>query len=139
MDGLSAFLAQNVEKIPNKKIVVSKRFKDKKGKPIEWEIQAISSEVNDDLQRRALVVRKQPNGQTTREQDAIKYTGLLLAESVVYPDLNNAELQDSYNVKTPEALLKKMLYPSEETALAKAVLEWSDIEQFSDLVDEAKN
>lgn len=139
MDGLSAFLAQNVERIPNEKVVVSKRFKDKKGKPIEWEIQAITSEVNDDLQRRSMVTRKLVNGQSVREQDSVKYTSLMLTESVVYPDLNNAELQDSYGVKTPEALLKKMLYPSEETALAKAVLKLSEMDDLSKDIEEAKN
>ena len=37
MDQFSAFMAENVEKLDNKKITVSKRFKDAKGTPIEWE------------------------------------------------------------------------------------------------------
>ena len=52
----SAFMAQNVARIENKKIVVSNRFKDPEtGKPMEWEIRALTNEENDDLQRRAMV------------------------------------------------------------------------------------
>lgn len=139
MDSFSAFMAENVEKLENKKVVISNRFKDAKGQPIEWEIKAVTCEENEDLQRRAMVQRKLPNGQTVREVDQIKYTAMLLAESVVYPDLNNAKLQDSYGIKTPEALLKKMLYPREEALLAQEVMEFSQIENLADKVEEAKN
>lgn len=139
MDSFSAFMADKVVKLANKKVVISDRFKDAKGKPIEWEIKAITCDENEDLQRTAMVNRKLPNGQIVREMDQIKYTALLLAESVVYPDLNNAALQDSYGVKTPEALLKKMLYPREESLLAQEVMDFSQIENIVDKVNEAKN
>lgn len=139
MDQLAAFLAENVEKIPNKKVVVSPRFKDSKGNPIEWEIKAISCTENEDLQRQAMVSRKQPNGQVTRELDSIKYLALLVAESVVFPDLLNAKLQDSYGVKTPTELIKKMLYPREFNSLAEMVTAFSQVDNLADKVEEAKN
>lgn len=141
MSNFSAFMASNVEKIENKKVIVSKRFKDENGKPIEWEIRAITSDENEDLMRRATVqvpVVGQ-RGRFTREQDQAKYTGLLLAASVVYPDLNDAALQDSYGVKSPDALIKKMLYPTELGELAQAVANLSDLESLEDAVEEAKN
>lgn len=137
----SAFLSENVERIPNAKIVVSNRFKDENGKPVEWEIRAITSSENDALQRRSFVnipIVGQ-RGQYTKEMDQIKYVGLLLTASVVYPDLNDAELQDSYGVKTPEELLKNMLYAKEEELLAKKVMELSNLEDLQALVDDAKN
>lgn len=139
MANLIAFLKENAEQIPNKKIVVSNRFKDADGNPIEWEIRAITCDENDELQRDCYVQRKQPNGQMIRELDQTKFTNLLLVESVVYPDLNDKELQDSYGVKTPTALLKKMLFPREENALAEAVVEFGKSEKIDALVDEAKN
>lgn len=139
MDAFSAFMAENVEKLENKKVAISKRFKDDKGQPIEWEIKPLTCEENDDLQRRAMVQKKLPTGQTVRELDQVKYTALMLTESVVYPDLHNAKLQDSYGVKTPEALLKKMLYPREEALLASEVMGYNQIEDLGDKVDEAKN
>lgn len=141
MSKFKAFLAQNVAKMENKKVVVSKRFKGENGKPIEWEIRAIDSEENEELQRRAMVTVNVPGkrGAVTREMDNVKYTSMLLTASVVYPDLYDAELQDSYGVKTPEALLKKMLYPAEEAVLAQEVVNFQNADDLDSLVDEAKN
>lgn len=141
MSKFSAFMAGNVAKLENKKVVISKRFKDEKGNPIEWEIRAITTDENDELMRKSMVnipIVGQRGAYKT-ELDQIKYTSALLAASVVFPDLNDAELQDSYGVKTPEALIKKMLYPKEENVLAQAVTDYSDIDVLSDKVEEAKN
>lgn len=137
----SAFMAQNAARIENKKIVVSNRFKDENGNPIEWEIRALTNEENDELQRRAMVnvpVAGQ-RGMFTRELDNVKYSAMLLAASVVYPDLNDAELQDSYGVKTPEALINRMLYMREATMLAQEIAKLSNFENLADAVTEAKN
>lgn len=135
----SAFMAQNVEKIENKKVIVSERFKEN-GKPVEWEIRAITEDENQALQRKAYVnvpVTGQ-RGAYTREMDQVKYTSMMLAASVVFPDLNDAELQDSYGVKTPDELLKKMLIPSEMGILAEAVTSFIKRGE-ADLIAEAKN
>ena len=141
MSKYTAFMAGAVEKIENKKVVVSNRFKDEKGKSIPFEIKALSADENDELQRRCMVNVPVPGqrGQYTRELDQIKYTAMLLTESVVYPDLNEAELQDSYGVRGAESLLRKMLYTGEYNKLAQEVMALSNIEVLSDLVEEAKN
>lgn len=141
MSKFSAFMAENVTPLENRKIVISNRFKDENGKPIEWEIRAITSDENDELMRRAMVNVQVAGrrGQFTRELDNVKYTNMLMAASVVYPNLNDAELQDSYKVKTPEELLKKMLYPKEENLLAETVVNFSDLPEINDLIEEAKN
>lgn len=141
MSNLTAFLAQNVERLENKKVVISNRFKDEKGKPIEWEIKPIDCAENDELQRKATIsvpVAGQ-RGLTQRVIDQVKYSALLCAASVVYPDLQNAELQDSYGVKTPDALLKKMLYIGEQSKLAQEVMNLSQLNDLQPAVDEAKN
>lgn len=137
----SAFMAQNVEKIENKKVVVSTRFKDEDGNPVEWEIRAIMQDENEDIQRKCFVTNTVvgQRGAYSRELDQVKYTSALMAASVVYPDLNNAELQDSYGVKTPEALLKKMLLPIELGTLAEAVTSFSQLNEEEKLIEEAKN
>lgn len=141
MSKYTAFMAGAVEKIENKKVVVSSRFKDEKGKPIPFEIKALSADENDDLQRRCMISVPVPGqrGQYTRELDQIKYTAMLLTESVVYPDLNEAELQDSYGVRGAESLLRKMLYTGEYNVLAQEVMALSKVEGLADLVAEAKN
>lgn len=142
MSKFAAFMAQNVATIENKKIVVSERFKNPETGEVEkWEIKALTNEENDELQRRAMVqipVVGQ-RGAFTREMDQIKYTQLLLSNSVVYPNLNDAELQDSYGVKTAEALIGKMLYPAEAAKLAREIMNFSQIESLPDAVEEAKN
>lgn len=141
MSNFSAFMAENVEKIENKKVVVSKRFKDENGNPMTWEIQAITSDVHADLMKRATVqvpVVGQ-RGQYTRERDSEKFMAMFLAASVVYPDLNDAKLQDSYGVKTPHDLIKKMLYPVELGNLGEMVAELSGVEDLPNLIEEAKN
>lgn len=141
MSKFSAFMAENVTPLENKKIVISKRFKDENGNPIEWEIRPLTAEETEDLQRMCMVnvpVQGQ-RGRYTRELDDFKYTKAMLCASVVFPDLRNAELQDSYGVKSPEQLLKKMLTHQEEAKLGRAIVELSETEDFGDLVDDAKN
>lgn len=135
-----AFLASNVAKVENRKVVISNRFKDEKGQPIEWELKTLSADDNDALERSCYVNAPVAGrkGQFTRELDRNKYTALLLAETVVYPDLNNAELQDSYGVKTSDALLKKMLTLAEYNKLAEELAN-SSSENMDNLVDDAKN
>ena len=139
MDNLTAFLAENVEKLENKKVIISKRFKDPKTKkPIEWELKQLTGEDNQNLQRQAMYQRN-VNGRMVREMDEIKYVMLRIAESVVFPDLNNAALQDSYGVKTPIALLSKMLSAKELDYLASQVNDLSSEDDINDAVKDAKN
>lgn len=141
MSKYAAFMAGAAEKIDNKKIVVSHRFKDEKGTPIPWEIKALTSAENDELQRSCMINVPVPGkrGQYSRELDQIKYTNMLLAESVVEPNLHDAELQDSYGVKSADALLGAMLCASEYSALAEAVAGMGKFESLPELVDAAKN
>lgn len=141
MSKYTAFMTGAAEKIENKKVVISNRFKDENGKPIPWEIKALSADENDELQKRCMVNIPVPGqrGQFTRELDQIKYTAMLLTESVVFPELTDAELQDNYGVRGADALLRKMLYTGEYNKLAQEVSAISKVEVLADLVDEAKN
>ena len=52
-------------------------------------------------------------GRYTKDFNTQKYLVLLATECVVYPDLQNAKLQDFYKVKGVEQLLGKLLKPGE--------------------------
>ncbi|SDF62055.1 phage tail assembly chaperone [Sporomusa acidovorans] len=141
MSNLSAFLAQNVVREENVKYVASKRFVDE-GKPVDWELQSVTSE--EDEQIRKSCTHKVPipgkYGQFTRETDYEKYLGLLAAKCIVYPNLNAAELQDSYGVMGADAVLKKMLKPGEYQDLLKKIQEINGFDiDMNALVEEAKN
>lgn len=141
MSKYAAFMAGAAEKIDNKKVVVSERFKDENGQPIPWEIKALTAAENDELQRRCMVNVPVPGrrGQFSRELDQTKYTAALLAESVVEPNLHDAELQDSYGVKSADALLAAMLFYNEYNILAEAVSGMGKFESLAELVETAKN
>ena len=141
MGNLSFFLAENVEKKQNLKVAIGKRFKDEKGKPVEWEIRSISA-VEDEALRKACTRRVQIPGkknQFTQDFDSNAYIAKLAAAAVVYPDLNDVALQNSYGVMGAEQLLRIMLYKEEFDKLTEIVTGTSETEDINDLVDEAKN
>ena len=64
----------------------------------------------------------------------------MAAASVVYPDLQNAKLQDAYNAMGSEDLLQKMLTVTEYNRLTDFVIHINDMNKTADeLLDEAKN
>lgn len=142
MSDFSAFLAQNKLKHENIKYVASKDFVDKQGKPMEWELKRIDSDEDERLRKscmRQIKVAGRTN-QFRSEMDSNTYIAKLAATSIVFPDLNNKELQDSYGVMGAEALLKKMLAPGEYADLCTKVTEVNGFDSdINDLVEEAKN
>ena len=141
MSNFAVFMAGNAAKIETVKYVASKRFSEK-GKPVEWELRAIDSDLDEAIRKESTKRVQVPGkrGQYTPETDTDKYIGKMCVASIVYPDLNNAELQDSYGVKGADALLKKMLMPGEYTELKAKVMEVNGYDMsMEELVDEAKN
>jgi hypothetical protein len=142
MGNLSAFLAENAKKVENIKHVVSKRFIDENGNPIKWEITCITSQ-EDEALRKNYTKRVQIPGkrnQYTTETDYNLYLGKLAAKCTVFPNLNDAELQNSYGVMGDDALLKVMLTPGEYADYLTKIQEVNGFDtSFDELVDEAKN
>ena len=141
MSNFAAFMAGNANKEETVKFVASKRFTEK-GKPIAWEIKAIDSDLDEALRKectkRVPIAGKR--GQYNQETDTDKYLGKMAVACTVYPNLNDAELQDSYGVKSAEALLKKMLKPGEYIEYKTKVMEVNGYDMsMEELVDEAKN
>lgn len=142
MSDFSIFMAGNVTAEENVKYVATKRIKDKDGKFAEWELKAVGSDVDEAIRKEC--TKKVPivgkRGQYTQETDTDKYIGKLCVASTVYPNLNNAELQDSYGVKSADELLKKMLLPGEYTEYKTKVMEVNGYDMsMEDKVEEAKN
>lgn len=139
---LSAFLSQNAIKIENEKHVVSKRFLDENKEPEKWEIKSVTSQ-EDELLRKSCTKRLPIPGkknQFTNETDYTKYVGLLAVKCTVYPNLNDAQLQDSYGVMGADELLKTMLLPGEYADYLSLVQKINGFEQsFEEKVEEAKN
>ena len=141
MSDFAVFMAGNAQKAETVKYVASKRFVVK-NKPVEWELKAIDSDMDEAIRKEC--TKKIPvagkRGQYTQETDTDKYIAKMCVACTVYPNLNDAELQDSYGVKSADALLRKMLLPGEYTEYKAKVMEINGYDMsMEELVDEAKN
>lgn len=140
MTTLSYFFAQNAEPNTEMPFIVSQRFKDDKGEPVAWTLRSMSEVENEQCRKSATKQVKGKGGVVTPEIDFNEYTAKLIVASVVYPDLKNAELQQSYGVMGAEALLRKMLLPGEYTGLLQQVQTLNGFNQdMNELVNEVKN
>lgn len=101
MENLSAFL--NPEQREHVRGVVSDRFQDPEGNPIQWEFRAVSHRESRDI-----LQQNRKNG----EVDYQEYQECITAASVVYPDLRNAELQKGLGTMGDEKETLKALLPT---------------------------
>ena len=140
MNDFKAFMQQNAVETENIKFAVSARFLDDKKKPIEWEIKAVTSDEDARIRKAHTKKVTGKGGVVTQNFDAEEYLAALAARCVVYPNLNNAELQNSYGVMSAEQLIKKMLKPGEYQTLLQKVQEVNGYDVgINELVEEAKN
>ena len=145
MSNLSAFLSDNVAQIENTKCAASPRIKGEDGKPVEWEIRCISSDEYAKIRSSCIKQVPMPGkrGQYTQTMDSYALQSKLCARCTVFPDLNSAELQNSWGVVSAEALLGKLLTPGEFEDYAGAVFEANGFtlgeDPMEQLVDDAKN
>ena len=114
---------------------------DENGKAMECAITCITAAENQKLRKDSLRNIPVPGkrGQYTQEMDTAQYQAKLAARCVVFPDLNNAELQESYGVMGAEQLTGAMLTPAEFGDLIIAITELCGFTADGELVDEAKN
>lgn len=143
MSKFSRFMKENKIVKGNEMYAPTKSLVDENGKPLEWEFRHISSKRDGELRDENTIdvqVTGKPGVFRPRLQSS-KYIRSMIAESVVMPDLRNAELQDSYGVKTPEDLLQAMVDdPGEYTDLSAFVQKLQGFNaSFEDKVEKAKN
>lgn len=142
MSNLNFFLKQNVEQEENVKYIASNRFKDEKGNSIEWELKSVTPEEDDAIRKsctKRIPVVGGRKGEYTKDVDSSKYLATLVTRCVVYPNLNDAELQNSYGVMGAEQLVRTMLKPGEYLDLVTKVQEVNGYITQEELVEEAKN
>ena len=142
MSDFTRFMKRNKVQKSNTQYAATKSLLDENGKPLLWEIKPISTRQSEDL-RDKCTVDVPVTGKANMYRPKLltkKYMASLIAESVVYPDLYNKELQDSYGVTTPEELIVEMIDdPAEYNEFAKFVQDFNGFETLADKVNEAKN
>lgn len=143
MSDFSMFMKKNKKVRENSFYPATKNFVDEAGEPLLWEIKPITTEEDQRIQMECTKDVPIPGkrNQFRQKLDANLYLVKQAVAAIVYPNLNDAALQDSYGVKTPEDLLKAMIdNPSEFSDLLSYIREQSGFEaEVSDEVEEAKN
>ena len=102
MENLEAFMIEEKEEIVD--YIASSKFKDKEGNPVPWKIKSITADENQRIRKDCYIniPINGKRGRYTKDFNTQKYLVLLATECVVYPDLQNAKLQDFYKVKGVE-------------------------------------
>lgn len=142
MSNLRLFLKQNKKVKENTKYAATKSLVDENGEPLLWEIRPITTKEDEKLRdecTREVPIPGKPN-MYRYKFDATEYMRKLAVASIVFPNLYDAELQDSYGVKTPEDLLKEMIDdPGEYNELLLFIQNFNGFSALDDKVEEAKN
>ena len=134
---LNGFFKSNAKSLPDVKVVVSERFTNEDGSPIEWVLHPISTKrVEEITKRNTKTTIKNGKKESTINEENLNAE--LLEAVVLYPSLNDAELQDSYGVSSANELLSVMLYPGETQILTNALQEVMSGTKAND-IDELKN
>lgn len=134
---LNGFFKSNAKSLPDVKVVVSERFTNEDGSPIEWVLHPISTKKVEEITKRNTKTTIK-NGKKESIVNEENLNAELLEAVVLYPSLNDAELQDSYGVSSANELLSVMLYPGETQVLTNALQEVMAGNKAND-IDELKN
>ena len=143
MGNLALFMKKNKKVRENAFYPATKTLVDEKGNPLMWEIKPLTTEETERIRLECTKEVPVP-GKRNVFRDKVNsnlYLDKIMVAAIVFPDLYNAELQDSYGVKTPEELLKKMVDdPSEYSDLMSFIQEQSGFEKdIDEEIEEAKN
>lgn len=137
MSTIDAFLRENVEATEETKEVKFDRFK------APFVIKSITAAKNEELQKMATKKTRDKRTNTiVTDVNQNRYIDLLMAESVVEPNLNDEKIQKSWDaLADPAGVIKNMLKIGEYTELASQIQELSgfEAESIDDLVDDVKN
>ena len=138
---LSAFMRPNVAEIKNASFAPSPRFVGEDGKPVEWEIRCISADEYAKIRSDCFIQERVPGkkNQMTQRLDIYAFQTRVAARCTVFPDLNDAALQDSWGVTKPEDLVGAMLIGGEFDDYITEVFKVNGFKDEPELVDEAKN
>ena len=132
MSKLSAFL-NPVSAEQEREVVISNRFQDEKGNPVQFRIRAITQGENDKIVNSCK--RRLKNGEET--VDTRLLSRKLVVAATVEPDFRSTEMCEHFGTLDPLEVPGKMLLSGEYARLMEAI---NDLSGFNDdAVAEAKN
>jgi hypothetical protein len=133
MSKFKAFLKGNVKAVENASLKLDRFSEDIVLRPL-------SSGESDVINDRCFKNRPGKGGKQERVFDLVKYNREISIASVVYPDLNDKELQESYGVLGADNLYSDMFLLGEANQILEKVTEISGLGKTMDEeIEEAKN
>ena len=82
--------------------------------PVAWKIKTLATEETEKMRKKYTKrITDRPTRQSEERFDATAYNEDVLSKAITYPNLYDAELQDSWGVTEPVELVKAMLTPGE--------------------------
>lgn len=143
MSNFTRFMKKNKILKENTTYAATKTLVDEKGNPLLWTIKPLTTKANENMREECMFevpIKGKPN-MFRPKLNTSKYLAKMLVASVVEPNLYDKELQDSYEVMTPEDLLQAMVDdPGEYQDFTAFVQEFNGFNtSLDDKVDEAKN
>lgn len=143
MGTLHAFLKGNAKPIENVEKIISPRFTDENGNAIPWVLRKITAKENNLLRKKHTKKMRDKTGAIKEEFNGDRYQEEYITNSVIFPDLNDTELQQSYQAMGAYDLLQKMLSAEEFANLQLEVAGFAEEEiienSMDNLVEEVKN
>lgn len=143
MSQFTRFMKANKIKKENTTYAATKSLVDENGNPLLWTIKPLSTRENEAIRDECMIdvpVKGKPN-MFRPKLNTSKYLARMLCACIVEPNMFNKELQDSYDVSTPEDLLQAMIDdPGEYQDFAAFVQNYNGFNTtLEDKVEEAKN
>lgn len=133
MSKFKAFM-KGEDRIKTKKVYISDRFIDDNGDIVPFVISTITPRKLKECRKQAEVVL---NGETKVDNEI--FESELLKATIIYPDLKDVELQDSYGALGEINLLEEMLTAGEYNSLTDAIQKFNHFTGYKELVEKAKN
>ena len=135
---LKAFLNTGNKTTETFEYVPTQKFKDEKGNAIPWKFKKLSIDEYEAIRDECTSISFADKGKTKFNNTL--FNKKFVCNSIVEPNLNNAELQDSYGVKKAEDLVTLMFdNAGEYYSLLGYLLEVNGFKSFSEDAEEAKN
>ncbi|MED3799948.1 MULTISPECIES: phage tail assembly chaperone [Lysinibacillus] len=133
MSNFKAFMKENVRQADPVELKLE-RFTE----PIK--LRPLTSAESDLINDRCFKNKPGRKGRQERVFDPVAYNRGISVAAIIYPDLNDTELQKSYGVKGAEQLFGAMFWVGEASQISEKVSEISGLDHaLEDEVDEAKN
>lgn len=133
MSKFASFLKGNVKEAENASLKLD-RFDE------AIILRPLSSEEGDQFTEQCFKNKPGKKGKQERVFDVVKYNREICVASIVFPDLNDTELQESHGVRGADNLYSKLFILGEANQILEKVMEVSGIDTpMDDEIEEAKN